>query len=156
MGGREEGNLVVVAAAPLRLDHPGKQRTLTRGPVLRQQGARFARAAMRPKAEALGYPVVACRGLVVGKGLRVWVGGDGRGRSRSSRDTHSSQKARWVEHIAVRALSYITGCCLAASASRAKYPSASERKSGNVANCLSAMFVILRWSFLLKPFSRSS
>src|ERR1700679_3935420 len=41
MGCLEEGNLVVAASPPLRLDHPSEQRTLSGGPVLRQQGRAF-------------------------------------------------------------------------------------------------------------------
>ena len=38
MGGAEEGNMVVAPTAPLRRDPPSEQRTLARGPVLRQRG----------------------------------------------------------------------------------------------------------------------
>ena len=42
-GRLEEGDWVVTPAAALRLDHPSEQRTLSGGPVLRQQDARLRR-----------------------------------------------------------------------------------------------------------------
>ena len=41
-GGVEEGRLVVAPAASLRRYHPFEQRTLARGPLLRQSGRVFA------------------------------------------------------------------------------------------------------------------